>query len=85
MQVTFYQLFSGMTTAVCSLVGKHVGAGTGVKIPATLTIALSLSMLLAVLVSGGLYLLRRPIAAFFSLDKHVDDIVALCMLGPCLS
>jgi Na+-driven multidrug efflux pump len=83
--VTFYQLFSGMTTAVCSIVGKHVGAGAGELIPATLTIAVAVSMVLAVAVSGSLYLLRNQIAQFFSADQHVDSIVSLCMLGPCLS
>jgi MATE family multidrug resistance protein len=83
--VIFYQLFSGLATALCATTGKYVGAGDGRKGRELVAWALALAVALAALVSAGMWLLRVQIGRLYTDDAAVIASLERNMIGAAMS
>jgi len=70
--VVTYMCFTGLNSALCATVGKHIGAGTaGWAVPRLICVALGFAVAFAGAISATIYLLRDRIAHFFETDATV--------------
>ena len=84
--IVFYMSYTGLSTAVCALVGRNVGASDAAANKRLVVLSMGLCCLMSFVVSSFLWFFRREVAAFFTPgNQGIIEAVEQSMLGICLS
>uniref|UniRef100_A0A061R7J8 Protein DETOXIFICATION n=1 Tax=Tetraselmis sp. GSL018 TaxID=582737 RepID=A0A061R7J8_9CHLO len=84
--VVFYMTYTGLSTAVCSLVGRNIGAADSWRNRRLVVLSLGLCFSVSALVSTSLWLCRTEVAVLFTPnDRRVVEVVEQSIMGICLS
>ena len=79
--VTLYQIFSGLGTALCALVGQQVGGAHPLASVHFVRAAMVLASIFVVILGVGLWALRSPLAHLFTSQETVQHAAERSMVG----